>query len=126
MSVTLAVGADHSLVPHPRAGIDAVAKPFHDIRPGAGDHFGVLRGQVSLGHNQVHLRQFHRVVPGQDNSLRFGLVAGLQTLLLSRDAVFTVIDAPASEDCESVLHSCLSFYGHELKTVKQQWRRSAE
>jgi hypothetical protein len=53
-------------------------------------------------------------------------LAGLQTLLLSRHAVFTVIDVSTSEHCESVLHSCLSFYGHELKAVKEQWRCFAE
>jgi hypothetical protein len=48
---------------------------------------------------------------------------GLQTLLLSCRAVFTVEDVTAFEHCESVLHSCLSFYGHELKTVPAMCRQ---
>lgn len=106
---------------HARTVIAAVVKPFHDIRPSAGDHFRVLRGQVGLGHDQVHLRQLYRVVLGLDDSLRFCLVAGLQTFLLSRGAVFGVKDVSATEQCESVLHLCLSFYGHKLETVKQQF-----
>jgi hypothetical protein len=44
------------------------------------------------------------------NSLRFGIIADLQTLLLSGREVFTVIDVSTSEHCESGLRSCLSFH----------------
>jgi len=120
------LGFDHAFVTHLGGGFATVAKHFHHIRPSAGDHFWVLRGEVGPGHDQIHQRLGDGVILGLDDPAGLGLVAGLQTLLLSRRAVLTVIDAPASEHCESVLHSCLSFYGHELKTVKQQWRCSAE
>jgi hypothetical protein len=79
-----------------------------------------LRRQIGLSHDQVHLRQLHGVVPGLEDALRFVLIAGLQALLLSGGAVFAVEDLAAFEVCESVLHLCLSFYGHKLKTIKQE------
>jgi hypothetical protein len=43
--------------------------------------------------------------------------------LLAGGSVFTIEHCPAPERCESVLHSRLSFYGHELKNVSAMCRQ---
>jgi hypothetical protein len=66
-----------------------------------------LRGQVSLGHDQIHLWERHRVVLGLDNPPRLGFIPRPQTFLLAGGLVFAVEHRTALEYCESVLHSCL-------------------
>jgi hypothetical protein len=57
------------------------------------------------------------IILGLDNFAGFRFVFGQQTFLLAGGSIFTIEHCPAPERCESVLHSCLSFYGHELKTI---------
>jgi hypothetical protein len=95
-------------MPHARVVVGSVAKPLHDIRPGAGDELGVLRRQIRLGQGQIHQRLVDGLVSGQDKFPGFGLAAGVQTLLLAGGSVFTVENGSAPEQCETVLHSCLS------------------
>jgi len=66
-----------------------------------------LGGQVGLGHDQVHLRQRHRVVLGLNNSPCFGFIPRPQTFLLAGGLVFAAEHRTVLEYCESVLHSCL-------------------
>jgi hypothetical protein len=112
-------GANDARVTHLRGGFATLAEHLHDIRPGARNHFGILCGQTGLGHDQVHERQIDRVILGLDNFPRLGFVPGQQTFLLAGGSVFTAENGTPLEQCESVLHSCLSVYGHQLKTVKE-------
>ena len=95
---------DHAFVTYPGGGFATVAKHFHHIRPGAGDHFRVLRGEVGPGHHQIHQRLGDGVILGLDDPAGLGLVAGLQTFLLAGAAVLAVKNCAAPEQFETVLH----------------------
>jgi hypothetical protein len=73
-----------------------------------------MRPTVRMG---MHERLIYRVVLGLDDLPRFVLVASPQARLLARVTVFTIKHCPSAEHCESVLHSCLSLYGHVAKTL---------
>ena len=97
-------GADDALVPHSRGGFAPVAEHLHDIRPGARNQFGILRGEIGLGHDQVHERLADRVILGLDNFSGFGFVPGQQAFLLAGASVFKVENRAAPEQGVSVLH----------------------
>ena len=117
------LGADNALVPDARRLFVALAKPLHDIRPSARNQFGVLRGEIGFCHHQIHQRQIDGIILGLNDLSGFRSVLCLQTFLLSGGSVFTIEHCPAPERCESVLHSRLSFYGHELKAVPAMCRQ---
>ena len=79
-------------MPHPCALVAAPPKPSHDLSPGVRDELGFLGGEIGFGEHQIQQRLVDRVVFGLNDFVSLDRLLGAQTLLLSRGAVFAIVN----------------------------------